>query len=324
MNNLIIDKYKPKNLSDYYLDDNIKDLIRFFITSDNFNLLILGNICSGKTTFLNILINEYFNFNSELIKNNLLYINSLKDNGINYFRNDIKIFCQSNNIISKKKLIVIDDIDNINDQCQYLFLGLINKYKNKINFVITVNNHQKILDGFLSHLNIIKLYSPNEDYMYNFTKKILINEKININLNLINKIIKNSNNSIKNIVSIIEKFLLYNLPIDQHNIDFFLYHVNDNIFCDFTNYCIKGKFLEAIDIIRKIYDNGYSIIDIYEFYSNYIRSSNNFSDDIKFNIINILIEYIINYHNINENVLELYFFVNKIINSLNKNNINKN
>ena len=123
MNNLIIDKYKPKNLSDYYLDDNIKDLIRFFIDSDNFNLLISGNICSGKTTFLNILINEYFNFNSELIKNNLLYINSLKDNGINYFRNDIKIFCQSNNIISKKKLVVIDDIDNINDQCQYLFLG---------------------------------------------------------------------------------------------------------------------------------------------------------------------------------------------------------
>ena len=124
MNNLIIEKYKPKKIDDYYLDNNNKKFIKFLINTNNCKLLILGNECSGKTTLLNILINEYFNFDNNLIKNNLLYINSLKDNGINYFRNDIKIFCQSNNIINKKKLIVIDDIDNINDQCQYLFLGL--------------------------------------------------------------------------------------------------------------------------------------------------------------------------------------------------------
>ena len=65
---------------------------------------------------------------------------------------------------------------------------IINKYKNKINFIITVNNHQKFY-GFLSHLNIIKLNYPNYNYLYNFTKNIILNENININLNLIDKII---------------------------------------------------------------------------------------------------------------------------------------
>ena len=326
MNELLSEKYKPKFLDDYCINYKTKKLIKYFLNTNNLKLLIIGNMCSGKTIFTNILINEYFyNIDSNIINDNLLYISSLKDNGINYFRNEIKIFCQSNNIFAKKKLIIVDDIECINDQCQHILLGLINKYKYKVNIILTVNNYQKILDSFLSHLIIINLEYPDYEYLYKFTKNIVCNEKININNELIDKIILNSNNSIKNIFNILEKFILYDNIIDNKNINNFLYFINNNIFYNFTLDCINKNIKNAISKLKKIYYDGYSIIDIYDYYSNYIKNTDDFNENIKFEIIDILIKYIMNYHNTNEDIIELYFFTNMLINKLdiNKLDINK-
>lgn len=318
MNDLIIEKYKPKVLNDFYMNYNTKELVKYFLKKENIKLLAVGNICSGKTCFINILINEYFENDIELKKNNLLYISSLKDNGINFFRNEIKIFCQSNKLSLKKKLIVIDDLENINDQCQYILLGLINNFKNKINIIISVNNYQKILDGFLSHLYIINLEYPDYNYLYEFTKNIILKEKIKIDITLIDKIILNSNNSIKNILNILEKFILYDNEICKNNINNFLYFISNNIFNSFTNNCINNEKDKAIVQLINIYDGGYSLIDIYEFYSNYIKNTDDFSDEIKFKIIDVLLSFIIKYHDINESSIDLYFFTNKLIQVLNE------
>tara|TARA_R110002072_G_scaffold295892_1_gene467096 strand:+ start:74 stop:1039 length:966 start_codon:yes stop_codon:yes gene_type:complete len=318
MDDLINEKYKPKIIDEFYINNNNKkNLIKFFLKKQNLKLLIIGNICSGKTTFINLLINEYFEFDNELKKNNLLYISSLKDNGINFFRNDIKIFCQSNKLSSKKKLIVIDDLENINDQCQYILLGLINNFKSKINIIISVNNYQKILDGFLSHLYIVKLEYPDYNFLLKYTNNIIEKENINIDSNLINKIIINSNYSIKNILNILEKFILYENKITNENIDNFLYFISDNVFYLFTSYCIDNNKEMAIIEITNIYNSGYSLIDIYELYSNYIKNTQDFSNNIKFKVIEVLISFIIKYYDINENIIDLYFFINCLINSLN-------
>ena len=316
MHQLINEKYKPEKIDNLFLNSKTKELINYFIKKQNIKFLIIGNICSGKTIFSNILINEYFEFDNSIKNNNLLYISSLKDNGINYFRNEIKIFCQSNKLSRKKKLIVIDDLENINEQCQYILLGLINNYKNKINIIITVNNYQKILDGFLSHLFIINLEYPDYEYLYNFTKNIIINEKIQIDDNLIQKLIINSNNSIKNIINILEKFILYNNVISDDNIDYFLYFINNKIFYNFTYSCLKKDKLKAIEYLTNIYNDGYSLIDIYDLYSNYIKNTSDFEHNIKFKILDVIINFIIKYHDINEDVINIYFFVNRIILSL--------
>ena len=51
----------------------------------------------------------YANINDN-INDNILCINLLNDSGINYYRNEIKTFCQINNK-NKLKTIVIDDLD---------------------------------------------------------------------------------------------------------------------------------------------------------------------------------------------------------------------
>ena len=48
-------------------------------------------------------------------------MDQMKDTSVAYFRSNMKTFCQSYcTIPNKKKLVIIDDIDNINEQCQQI------------------------------------------------------------------------------------------------------------------------------------------------------------------------------------------------------------
>ena len=82
-------KYKPLLLTDFELDENIKDLLRSFIDMDILNILFIGNSGSGKTSLINMLINEYYGSTNIYSNDNILYINNLKEQGISYYRNDV-------------------------------------------------------------------------------------------------------------------------------------------------------------------------------------------------------------------------------------------
>ena len=74
---------------------------------NNLNILLVGNPGCGKTSLLYSIIREYYQ--KEIIpKQNVLYINNLKDQGIQYYRTEVKTFCQTPSMIfGKKKLLIL-------------------------------------------------------------------------------------------------------------------------------------------------------------------------------------------------------------------------
>ena len=74
------------------------------IKIDSLNILLIGNPGSGKTSLLEATVREYYNLD-KLPINNILYINNLKDQGIQYYRNEVKTFCQTpSSVLGKKKI----------------------------------------------------------------------------------------------------------------------------------------------------------------------------------------------------------------------------
>ena len=116
-----IAKYKPYFIEDFCMENDLIDVIKSLLEVDYLNLLFVGNNGTGKTTLLNCLIREYYGLTKDqsFPENNILFINNLKEQGIQYFRNEMKTFCQSHSsIYGKKKLVIIDDID-----CDVYFAG---------------------------------------------------------------------------------------------------------------------------------------------------------------------------------------------------------
>ena len=57
---LFIHKYQPLYFIDFGIETDIIQMLKALILIDNLNILFIGNIASGKTSFLNALIKEYY------------------------------------------------------------------------------------------------------------------------------------------------------------------------------------------------------------------------------------------------------------------------
>lgn len=171
MDQPFIYKYRPQSLDEFEIDPKIIELIKTLIQMDNLNLLLVGDSGCGKTTMINCIIKEYYG--CEYNQSNILTINSLKDQGISYYRSEVKTFCQTMcTIPNKKKFVVLDDIDNINEQSQQVFRNCIDKYSHNVHFISSCNNTQKVIDSIQSRKIIIKIKPITQDNLYKILQKI--------------------------------------------------------------------------------------------------------------------------------------------------------
>jgi DNA polymerase III delta prime subunit len=172
-------KYRPKTLEEFEINPQLIELLNTLIKSDLLNILLIGNQGSGKTTLINCIIKKYYG--DAYDNNNILIINSLKDQGITYYKTEVKTFCQTmSSIPNKKKIIILDDLDNINEQGQQVFKNCIDKYSKNVNFIASCCNIQKIIDSYQSKQIIIKIKPLEEKYLKTFIKKICLNENIKL------------------------------------------------------------------------------------------------------------------------------------------------
>ena len=172
MNTPFLKKYQPQKYADFIIDPDYIKLLKTMIDMDNLNILLIGNNGSGKTSLIEATIREYYNLDN-IPKNNVLTINNLKDQGIQYYRNEVRIFSQTrSDIPMKKKVIVIDDIDLINEQSQQVFRNCIDKYSHNIHFIASYINIQKVIDALQSRCSIIKIKPFKKDLLNKIFNKI--------------------------------------------------------------------------------------------------------------------------------------------------------
>jgi len=317
---LFVNKYQPLYFNDYGKDHEIIKILKALVTMETLNILLIGDIASGKTSLLNTLIREYYNdYSPKDYEENVLYINSLKEQGINYYRTDVKTFCQTcSNIKNKKKIVVLDDIDLINEQSQQVFRNCIDKYSHNVHFISSCSNIQKVIESIQSRLTIIKIIPLKRENLYEIIDKIKTNENIEIDKEAEDFIINISNNTVKILINYMEKFKLLNEHITLKlavslcsNISFFLFE-------EYTLLIKNNKLKEAIDLIYEIYDKGYSVMDILDNYFLFIKNTNILNEDQKYNIIPFICKYISIFHNIHEDEIELALFTNNLMKILNE------
>jgi DNA polymerase III delta prime subunit len=316
---LFINKFQPLYFDDFGIDENLIQMLKTFILMDNLNVLFIGEIASGKTSLLNAIVREYyFGLKPKEYEENVLYINNLKEQGINYYRTDVKTFCQTcSSVKNKKKIIILDDIDLINEQSQQVFRNCIDKFSKNVHFISSCSNIQKVIESLQSRFNIIKLKPLKRENILALIHKIKNVENIKIEPDAEEFIINISNSTIKLIINYMEKFkLLGEEIITLHLAQQLCTNISFLIFEEFTIFILKKNLNSAIKIIYEIFDKGYSVMDILDNYFTFIKTTNLLSEDQKYEIIPIICKYITIFHNIHEDEIELALFTNNLIQTI--------
>jgi len=286
-------KYTPTTLDDFEIEH--KDL--------SGNLLLLGGERTGKTTLASILV-------SNAHTDSVLYINSLKEQGIQYYRNDVKCFCQTNS--QTQKIVVIDSLDDINEQAQQIFLNYVDKYPN-VQFIATGTSPQKIIESMFSRFIVVKMIRPSDSYIQTLIHKVIKQEDIRIDEDAIPYLMSISDYSVRTILNYLEKYKIMGIHVTKSYIEKTHTNIHTDSFEKFTYHVLQKDYANSIKSIVQLHTDGYSIMDILDSYYLFINKCS-YSDEFKYNIIKIICKYTVIFNNLHEHSIELLFFVEDCIN----------
>lgn len=314
-----ITKYKPYYISDFKLEEYTEGALHTLMEMDDLNVMFYGNPGSGKTMLLEAMIREYYGLtkNSSFPEHNILYINNLKEQGISYYRNEMKTFCQSQSIIyGKKKMIVIDDIDNVNEQSQQVFRNYIDRYRNNIHFIAVCNNIQKVIESIQSRVHIIQIHPLDQKGIRFHMEKIIDEEKLKINEECKVYLLSISNNSVRTVINYLEKLYILNEPITLDLCKQICSNMSVQSFENYIKAYKENDLRKGIDIFYELFESGYSVIDILDFFFNFLKTTSELDETIKYKMIPYLCKYITAFHNIHEDMIELALFTNSVFQNI--------
>lgn len=308
---------EPTNLKDFLNNDVMYSFIMNLIYGNNLHILFQDSKSSGKTTLLKLIQKEYFaNVTNSDIAENIMDLNQLNEQSISFFRNELKLFCQTSSNIDKKKLILIDDIDLLSEQNQKILRCYLDKYSKNINMICSCNNLNKVISSLQSRLFLLKLKNNFNDF---FKSKILKNkqliEHLGMNQRELKKLMKTCNNCFKIFYNTLLKIELLkksnNFKLKYLNE--LTYFQNTCLIKDLFLYITQKSYVKSLKIIDTLIENGLSNNDILELIFMYVKENYHTipisTNDLLFLICNYIKDSDEGYHTIILFTHELYNMV---------------
>jgi DNA polymerase III gamma/tau subunit len=207
-------------------------------------------------------------------------------------------------------------LDLINEQCQQVFRNYIDKYKNNVHFVSVCSNVQKVIESVQSRVHILRLKPPTQEEIRGIIDKIVKYENIHMDESAKQYIQHFSNNSLREIINHLEKIhILQNEgdnTVDNEKCKRICSNISSQLFENYLIFLREKQLAKAIQILYNIHDYGYSVIDIFDYFFSFVKSTHLLNEDEKYQIIPYLCKYITYFYSIHENIIELSLFTRDI------------
>jgi len=151
---LWIEKYRPKALSDFISNNDVKALVESFRTKEEIpNLLFVGTPGIGKTTLAKIIVND-------VLGCQYLYINASDENGIDTIRSKVIGFSSTKSLDGKLKVVLFDECDALSLDSQKALRNVIEEFSTNTRFIFTCNYLFKVIPALQSRCQIFNLTPP--------------------------------------------------------------------------------------------------------------------------------------------------------------------
>ena len=114
-----------------------------------------------------------------------------------------------------------------------------------------------------------------------------------------------------------EKFNLINEEITIKEAKSICTNISFYEFESFTNkWYVDREYAPALQQIYKIFDKGYSVMDILDCYFTFIKMTDILDENLKYKIIKLICKYITIFNTIHESEIELTLFTYDLINTV--------
>jgi replication factor C small subunit len=153
MQDVWIEKYRPKTLKDVIGQDDITERLKAYVKAGTMShLLFAGTAGTGKTTCALALAREFY---GENWRDNFLELNASDDRGIGIVRTRIKDYARTAPIGGAGfKIIFLDEADALTNDAQAALRRTMERYTNTCRFILSCNYSSVAVCGVPIRQNI--------------------------------------------------------------------------------------------------------------------------------------------------------------------------
>ena len=262
---LIEEKYIPQCLEEI-ISPKSKDLLAQLsqLLSEKKNILFIGSNNTYKSVAMRLALREYY---GESQNDSVLFIDTFKDLSFyNNENNELRTFCRCS---TKRKCVFIENFDIIHENNQKYLKEIMDESPNTL-FLFGCENTTKINEIIQTRLSPI-YFEPLTPVEY----RILI-ERISqgeqIQIHNMEVLLDFSNLTIYYIYNLFNKLVLLGLK-EVDDITPYITLLDNRILENFFTTLVKEQIKEATQILFGLYETGYSLLDIYYFMYEYLKSN---------------------------------------------------
>jgi len=144
---LWVEHYSPSTISDCILPKQIRDAFNGYVEEGEFpNLILAGPAGVGKTSVSRALCQE--------LDVDLLFVNASNNRGIDEVRTTLTTFASSSSLFGKKKVVLLDEADNLTPDAQKAMRAMIEEFQSHCRFILTCNYPHNIIDAIHSRCTV--------------------------------------------------------------------------------------------------------------------------------------------------------------------------
>ncbi|UCB58821.1 MAG: replication factor C small subunit [Thermoplasmatales archaeon] len=179
MEDIWIEKYRPKILEDVVGQDEIVERFKAYVKTKNVpHLLFAGPAGTGKTTCALALTKELY---GSTWRQNFNELNASDERGIGIIRGKIKDFARTAPIGKADfKIIFLDEADSLTNDAQSALRRTIEKYSHICRFILSVNYSSKIIEPIQSRCTVFRFHPIKSADIKKYMQKIAKIEKLEI------------------------------------------------------------------------------------------------------------------------------------------------
>jgi len=179
MNEIWIEKYRPRRLQDVVGQKDIVDRLQSYVVAKNLpHLMFAGPAGTGKTTCAIALAKELY---GELWKGNFNELNASDERGIDVVRGKIKEFARTAPMGDAGfKIIFLDEADALTGDAQAALRRTMERYSRTCRFILSCNYSSKIIEPIQSRCAVFRFRPLRPEDVRKYLQRIAEEENLDI------------------------------------------------------------------------------------------------------------------------------------------------